>query len=505
MAELNGRMYANQKKLPRLPVPSLASTVSKLERSLQPLVEQKMQLSSEERQKLTALLQDFAQSENVKRAQELLVKRAQGEGVDNWLDEWWLRLAYHSWREPLLVNSNWFMVFRDHPAQPPALLHPKLPALEDGQVTSFQIYRAAGFIVNGVNMALAIDNGELVPETMGRKKIPLCMNQYRLMFGWTRRAMPGCDENVSPSGWPLTRTAKNVMVLFRNQVFLVPYLDSSGKRLSLEQLQNQLWRIVQRVQNTAKDKLQPSVCLLTTEHRDTWAQARQHLLGLSPINTRSMDMIERSLFALCLDDWACPDDHSQVYANMAHSRSGQNRWCDKAISVITMSNGKAGMNGEHSPCDALIPSRLMDWLVENEPAREPTATGDLSSELDLPEPEWLEWHCDARMMDYIHKAHLHAAQIQRNSDPAVLIYDGYGADFIKTVARVSPDAYIQMVLQLAYYRTQGEFTATYETGSTRQFLLGRTECIRTLSTESCDFVKAMQDSAGSLSDTRKYE
>lgn len=67
------------------------------------------------------------------------------------------------------------------------------------------------------------------------------------------------------------------------------------------------------------------------------------------------------------------------------------------------------------------------------------------------------------------------------------------------VARVSPDAYIQQALQLAWYRDQGYATATYETASTRMMLHGRTDVIRTLSVESRAFVKSMLDDKSDVS------
>ena len=45
------------------------------------------------------------------------------------------------------------------------------------------------------------------------------------------------------------------------------------------------------------------------------------------------------------------------------------------------------------------------------------------------------------------------------------------------------------------YRIHGHLTATYESGSTRQFLYGRTDTIRGASLEALDFCKAMLDSA----------
>lgn len=57
----------------------------------------------------------------------------------------------------------------------------------------------------------------------------------------------------------------------------------------------------------------------------------------------------------------------------------------------------------------------------------------------------------------------------------------------------SPDAYLQMALQLAYHKSHNAPVATYETASTRAFLHGRTDVIRTLSEESWQWVKAMRD------------
>lgn len=69
-------------------------------------------------------------------------------------------------------------------------------------------------------------------------------------------------------------------------------------------------------------------------------------------------------------------------------------------------------------------------------------------------------------------------------------------------AGLAPDAYVQMALQLAWYKTRGGFTATYETALTRAFDKARTETIRTLSEDSRAWVLSMTDTSatvGSLS------
>jgi carnitine O-palmitoyltransferase 1 len=74
---------------------------------------------------------------------------------------------------------------------------------------------------------------------------------------------------------------------------------------------------------------------------------------------------------------------------------------------------------------------------------------------------------------------------------------GYGKDFIKK-CKVSPDAFVQAAMQLAYFRDTaatdgaGRCENTYESSMTRLFYHGRTETVRPLTAEMRAFVAAMQ-------------
>ena len=229
-----GSLFSNQDKLPKLPVPTLDKTLDTYVRTLAPFITQvnadgAPQVNQDEFRRIKGICDDFARGLGPILQQRLL-KHAAAQ-PNNWLEDWWLKYAYHSWREPLLINSNWFTLFEDHPNTPPSLLHPKLPVVPDGHVTPFQIYRAAGFVTNALNMKEAIDQGT-IPAEMMQGKTPLCMNQYRLMFGWTRVPHEGCDENVNPGGFP--STAKHIIAMFRDQMYVVPvYDEKTGARLSV--------------------------------------------------------------------------------------------------------------------------------------------------------------------------------------------------------------------------------------------------------------------------------
>ncbi len=74
----------------------------------------------------------------------------------------------------------------------------------------------------------------------------------------------------------------------------------------------------------------------------------------------------------------------------------------------------------------------------------------------------------------------------------ILVHNAYGKGFMKQ-CKLSPDAYIQMALQLAYYREADKFCLTYEACMTRLFREGRTETVRPCTTASTRWVKSMSD------------
>ena len=55
---------------------------------------------------------------------------------------------------------------------------------------------------------------------------------------------------------------------------------------------------------------------------------------------------------------------------------------------------------------------------------------------------------------------------------------------------MSPDAYVQLALQMAYFKDSGgKMAMTYESSMTRLYLQGRTETVRSLTKEGADFIR----------------
>lgn len=450
--------FDNQSKLPRLPLPTLESTVGRYLRTLQPL------LSTPQYQKAEKAAQAFCQPSGLG---PVLQQRLQGvdqQAPHSWLESVWLQKAYLEWREPSYINSNWFALLGDNPDLP---LLAEAPA---SQVTPTQLTRAARLIHHLLDANDAINQQTLPPETL-RDGTPLCMNPFKNQFGTTRQARPQSDTLVHQ--WP--STSRHILVMYGNQTVRVPVYSQHGQRASLAQISQQLAAIANLPVSES-----PSVAQLTAGHRDDWAHARQ-LLEQDSLNKESLELVDSALFGVCLDTGSSQD-------LTAFSHTHTNRWFDKAIQLIVLNNGRLGVNCEHSPVDAPTTGRLLMEMME----RERGPLKDLPPCQDLPEPQPIQWNVSAKVADLIQKVHGDSNKLSSNLQLILGDMTQYGSQWIKTLG-CSPDAFFQVALQLAYYRHYGHPTPTYESSSLRQFLHGRTETIRSCTNESLQFSKVFED------------
>ena len=392
---------------------------------------------------------------------------------DSWLEKFWLQKAYLEWREPSLINVNWWCEFIDHSQQPKDLLV-KVPP--KGVISSFQVSRAAGLITGLLNFCDMLDKGIYPAETI--RKTPICMNQYKNIFGTTR--IPGEITDTLVHQYPTT--AKHIIVMINNQMFKLDVKTDSGERVPVAEIERLLLATSREALST---KPEPAIGLLTAGHRDTNFKGYDALKKLSAKNSANFELIKEALFVVCLDD-SSTKDKAKTHHRIFYGDKAENRWFDKCIQLIVANNGKAGINGEHSPCDAVVPGKVIDYIVESEPVADP---GD-SVQTKLDYPKKLIWEVNEKIIGLIAEAQETAVALINDTESCLLQTDIYGYRYIKEVAKAGPDAYVQMALQLAYYRMYKEPTAVYESASTRFFKHGRTETGRSMSSDSLEFIKA---------------
>jgi len=114
----------------------------------------------------------------------------------------------------------------------------------------------------------------------------------------------------------------------------------------------------------------------------------------------------------------------------------------------------------------------------------------------LPPPKLLEWHLSGSALEAIELGSAEAVALADDCEVRHLDFLHFGKGFIKR-AKLHPDFFMQMALQLTMRRLHGVSCATYETGHTRAFYHGRTDTVRTLSVESVAFCDAMLDTHAS--------
>ncbi|KAG2233710.1 hypothetical protein INT48_007687, partial [Thamnidium elegans] len=458
-----GPMLRYQTNLPKLPVPALSETLQKYLKSVHPL------LSPEEYKRTEQIVKDFEAPGGLgQQLQQRLVARAQDPSVVNWMEEWWNDQAYMGYRDPVVVYVSYFFAYKDDKFR-------KIPA-----------ERAAAITTAALEFKKAVVEKTLEPEFA--KGEPMCMDSYKYMFNNCRIANKPSDLAMIYD--PFKNT--HIVVIRKNKFYIVDTVHN-GVQLSTKELQHQFERIIDQ----AGDIKGIPVGVLTSDNRDKWTDNRELLLAANPINKQILEKIETSSFVVCLDDLA-PTTRDELCRASWHG-DGRNRYFDKPLQFIVYENGRAGFMGEHSCMDGTATCRLNEYVCDGL-ARNLIKHGHNSIRSDLPQPEPLVFVLNGQIEKAIQVAEKDFEQLIGNHEMTILAYQSFGKNTIKKF-KCSPDGFVQMAIQLAYYKMFGTSRPTYESGQTRKFQRGRTETCRSVSDESVAFVKAMENPH--LSDSEK--
>ncbi|KAM7393348.1 hypothetical protein PAMA_008146 [Pampus argenteus] len=463
---VTGRYLTHQQGLPNLPVPPLQQTCERYLAALEPIVEVDELIHTKE------MVDEFQKPGGVGERLQRGLERKAGN-TENWLSQWWVEVAYLDYRLPVVVHSS------------PGLVLPRM----NFHNKQGQIRFAAKLIAGVLDFKTMIDNETLPVEYMGDK--PLCMNQYYEVLSSCR--IPGPKRDAVVNHAKSSRPPKHITVVHNYQFFVLDVYNSDGTPLTSDQLCVQLERIC----NSALQTNTEPIGILTTQHRDSWGKAYVNLVK-DGTNKESVSAIQRSIFTVCLDG-AMPRGSEDTYRScaavqMLHGGGSQwnsgNRWFDKTLQFIIGEDGTCGANYEHAPAEGPPIVALIDHVVEYTRKPEMVRT----PMVPLPMPQKLHFNITPEIKKDIEEAKQSMNSLAQDLDVKVIVFRHFGKNVPKT-HKMSPDAFIQMALQLAYYRMYQRCCATYESASLRMFRLGRTDTIRSASSASAAFVKAFDDSS----------
>ncbi|WP_285475586.1 choline/carnitine O-acyltransferase [Amycolatopsis sp. NBRC 101858] len=449
--EWSTRTFGNEDRLPRVPVPTLADSGRRFLEWCGPL------LTPDELAETEAAVEDFlAPGSPAHGLQAALEEYDRSPGVHSWLDTFW-PYRYLGRRDRIALNANFFFLFQDSPLG--------------------QVERAAELTAAAVDYKLKLDD-ELVPPVLVRGG-PQSMVQHQYLFSATR--IPGELLDTARTRFPSPE--RHIVVFHRDTPFRMDVIAADGRPHTAEQIADGLRAIL-------KDDHVADVPAghFTTKARAEWAVSRKALLEAG--NAEALETIETALFCLCLDDFT-PSDALEASDRLLY---GDNRWYDKAVSLIVFEDGTAGINVEHCELDGTTILGFTDALLSGtrEP-REPASGSPGHEVVEFTLTDALRE--DARAAGAAFRAYADATATQTVS------FD-FGANRAKEL-KMSPDAFAQMAYQLAHRRAKGLTGATYESIATRQFRNGRTEAMRVVTPEVVRFADVLTDANATADDKRE--
>ncbi|EEB19368.1 Choline O-acetyltransferase, putative [Pediculus humanus corporis] len=483
--------------LPKLPVPDLESTLEKYLLAVKPIINESQY---DQTKSLVYALTGPHQNGVGPKIQKCLLERR--EEKDNWAYEWWLNDMYLNVRLPLPIHSN------------PGMVLPPQEFKNDKDMAKF----AAVFIRGVVDHKEKLDRKSLPVERAPshEKGQPLCMSQYYRLL--TSYRVPGVKrDQLFSTLYQGDGSTEHIIVIYKNQLYSLRVKTARGEgvidKLSIEQITGELLKIL----STPIKTMRPvPIGLLTSQKRDIWAVNRENLKQEYQ-NVDYLEMIEKCLMIVCFDDPLPESFNLQTprtetneinkgykcgnrdETNMMHQMLGGggslynsgNRWFDKTLQLIISKDGVCGFCYEHSPAEGIPVIKLAEDLFKlYEETKGKILENDGSTVPDDMQANKFDWIVTPEIQKSIVEAAKSIDILVEDLDFYVYRYVNYGKDFIKS-CNCSPDAYIQMALQLAYYKLYGHLVATYESAGTRRFLLGRVDCIRSATMEALSWVQSM--------------
>ncbi|XP_038592104.1 choline O-acetyltransferase-like isoform X2 [Micropterus salmoides] len=468
--------------LPKVPVPPLKQTLDTYLKCVQHLVKE------EQFKKTKAIVEKFGAPGGVGEVlQKKLLERR--DKTTNWVYDYWLEDMYLNNRLALPVNSSPVMVFpkqtfRDHK----------------------DALRFAGRLIRGVLDYKALIDARALPVDFARGQLagtPLCMEQYYRLF--TSYRYPGLKTDTLKVQMNVASSApEHIIVACKNQFFVLDVVANS-KQLNETEILSQLEKIWKMAEN-AEERF-PPFGILTSDGRTEWAQARDALTK-DQTNKDSLALIESCLCVVCLDEPSGlgPSDTNRALLMLhggGREKNGANRWYDKSMQFVVGMDGICGVVCEHSAFEGIVLVQCSEYVMKYITGS-PSKMARASSIRELPPPRRLLWKCNSHMQGLLAASGDRLQRLVNNLDMDVFNFKVYGKEFIKN-QKMSPDAFIQVALQLAFYKCGGRLVSTYESASIRRFQDGRVDNIRSATPEALAFVKSMTDERATFTDSEKIK
>ncbi|CAD5217108.1 unnamed protein product [Bursaphelenchus xylophilus] len=445
--------------LPKQPVPELRNTVNGYLESIKPIVDKS------EYDEIKAKADYFLAKEgpHLQNYANFLSWTRR-----NYISEFWEKYVYLANREPLSINSS--------------------VGYGDGQRPKkcSMARRGAHHLHLLILNVIAIHKEQIRPTADG-----LCYTEWHNRI-FTYNRVPGKHvDRFLDHG--LTR---HVIILYNGCMYKVDVFDpKTNKVYTVAELEAIFEDIIAR--NDVPSEVESKVTSLTHDYRDKWAENRERFFLKDPANYECLRDAETALLSMTLDPTEYGDvdddpDATSEYMKVMTCGKGNDRWMDKPFNYHVTGCGRLGGTLEHAVCDGAEYRTVCENILHCE--------GEYLFKDDAKFPEYKKHTIKYAermkvkelpgMLEEVNRCYDMTVERTKDMDLASILFRDFGKEQIKKL-KCSPDGFMQMAIQLAYYRAHQKFVPTYEAASSHFFDYSRTETLRTVGTESCDFVEAV--------------
>nr|XP_046188410.1 peroxisomal carnitine O-octanoyltransferase-like isoform X6 [Oncorhynchus gorbuscha] len=361
----------------------------------------------------------------------------------NWLEEWWLNAAYLEMRYPSQLNVNF--------GGPAPYLEHCWPPTE-----GVQLQRTSISMWHTLQYWDLLRTERQDPHKAGN--VVLDMDQFRMLFctckvpGVTKDTIINYFKTESEGPCP-----SHVVVMCKGRFFSFDAV-CDGHILTPPELLRQLTHVKQCCEG---EPAGDGIAALTSEERTRWAKVSLEVLTGDPTI----------------------------------------RWGDKSYNSISFADGTFGSICDHAPFEGMVLVTHCYYVDQQLKATDGRWKGS-ETVRPMPLPEELVFTVDDRVRSDV--AHAKQQYFETTQDLQVVCYafTSFGKAAIKQ-RKLHPDTFIQLALQLAYYRQHGRLGSCYETAMTRRFYHGRTETMRPCTLEAQNWCHTMLLPAASAEAKRK--
>ncbi|XP_052351521.1 peroxisomal carnitine O-octanoyltransferase-like isoform X12 [Oncorhynchus keta] len=361
----------------------------------------------------------------------------------NWLEEWWLNAAYLELRYPSQLNVNY--------GGPAPYLEHCWPPTE-----GVQLQRTSISMWHTLQYWDLLRTERQDPHKAGN--VVLDMDQFRMLFctckvpGVTKDTIINYFKTESEGPCP-----SHVVVMCKGRFFSFDAV-CDGHILTPPELLRQLTHVKQCCEG---EPAGDGIAALTSEERTRWAKVSLEVLTGDPTI----------------------------------------RWGDKSYNSLSFADGTFGSICDHAPFEGMVLVTHCYYVDQQLKATDGKWKGS-ETVRPMPLPEELVFTVDDRVRSDV--AHAKQQYFETTQDLQVVCYafTSFGKAAIKQ-RKLHPDTFIQLALQLAYYRQHGRLGSCYETAMTRRFYHGRTETMRPCTLEAQNWCHTMLLPAASAEAKRK--